>query len=286
MSAIPEPIVSSRGEPPACLFSENPSGLVSLWGLMRFYAEKFVSMSGFLNKIGAMLMHPEASLREPSLTHLKERVQRCIDLCVEFDLPMARKKLEELLSDLNLHSLDWPLEQRRTFEECSSRIHDELQDRVFIAASKGYAAYYDMAAPPFGKVVFDAFPSANDDISEAGNCLAVYRNTATVFHSMRVVEVGLRALATELGIPYAPSWEAYIRQLKTIIEADWKSKPADMRLKQPFYKDVLGDIEAIKLAWRNPTMHVARSYGPQEAERIYIAVKHLMARLADFGLRE
>ena len=50
------------------------------------------------------------------------------------------------------------------------------------------------------KDVFNAFPSANNDILEASNCLALERGTATVMHLMRVAEVGLKALASALGV--------------------------------------------------------------------------------------
>src|SRR5258708_7512857 len=65
----------------------------------------------------------------------------------------------------------------------------------------------------WGVDVLDKFPSAILDMEEAGKCLAFDRNTACVFHCMRVMEVGLKTLASALGIPYAPSWESYLTQI-------------------------------------------------------------------------
>ena len=46
------------------------------------------------------------------------------------------------------------------------------------------------------------------------------------------------------------------------------------------YREIIGSIQAIKTAWRNPTMHIERSYTQQQAKVIYDAVGGLMKRLA------
>lgn len=46
----------------------------------------------------------------------------------------------------------------------------------------------------FGGAVTSSFPSAIDNIEEAGKCLSLDRGTASVFHLMRVMEVSLRVL--------------------------------------------------------------------------------------------
>jgi hypothetical protein len=45
-----------------------------------------------------------------------------------------------------------------------------------------------------------AFPAIEWDVYEATDCYALQHNTASVFHSMRVAEIGLRALAKERQI--------------------------------------------------------------------------------------
>ena len=47
-----------------------------------------------------------------------------------------------------------------------------------------------------------------------------------VFHLMRVMEAGLKATAGSLGIPYAPSWESYLKQIGGKLEIEWKKKIA------------------------------------------------------------
>jgi hypothetical protein len=160
----------------------------------------------------------------------------------------------------------------------------EMESRLFFVMSPGNDAYWpeDMngkRVSVFGEEVEEQFPDAVLDIDEASRCAAFQRYTACVFHLMRVTESGLKRLANLLGIPYAPSWESYIKQIGSSVEKDWKDKSAEWKSNEQFYKELLGDLQAVKLAWRNPTMHIVRNYGPDEAAQIFSATKIFMARL-------
>ncbi len=50
----------------------------------------------------------------------------------------------------------------------------ELESRKFYGPLRRYEQYYEQAKL-FGDEVFDHFPSANNDIFEAGTCLALER---------------------------------------------------------------------------------------------------------------
>jgi hypothetical protein len=155
----------------------------------------------------------------------------------------------------------------------------ELSQRVVFFVPPDRSKYYSEPYP-FGERVFDRFPSAIADIEAAAKCLALTQGTASVFHSMRVLEVGLKALALELAIPYAPSWESYIRQITDRINDKHPNKSQDWKAKEGFFRDTLGDLTTVKISMRNPTMHIVRHYSPDEAEQVFIAAKGLMGRLA------
>jgi hypothetical protein len=97
---------------------------------------------------------------------------------------------------------------------------------------------------------------------------------------MRIMESGLTALAGALDIPYAPSWESYLRQISSKIGEDHKKKASKWRRDEKFYRDLSGDLLTVKQAWRNPTMHIDRRYSVEEAEQIFVAASHFMQRLA------
>ena len=174
----------------------------------------------------------------------------------------------------------------------------ELQKRRFLFIAPERAAYLDQDAL-FGKGVFDAFPSARPDIREGGNCLAADCGTAAVFHLMRAVEWGLRALCVDLGfrrlrtknrktgkVTYMPlgwtDWETILNQLKAkVTERVGKTKRGPKKqLYQEFYYPALQDIEGIKDAWRNHVMHTRREYTPKGAGDVFDYVRRLLVNLS------
>lgn len=160
-----------------------------------------------------------------------------------------------------------------------SRIEDQLKSRNFLYVPPKLVDYY-RSPMLFGQDVNDKFPAAIADIEDAGKCLAVGSGTSAVMHLMRVMEVGLKALAKALKIKYAPSWEQYLTQIATKIGAKHKTKGIKWKKDEKFYRDVSGDLLTVKQAWRNPTMHIDRRYSVDEAEEIFKAVRALMLRLS------
>jgi hypothetical protein len=150
-----------------------------------------------------------------------------------------------------------------------------------------------------GSGVSTAFPSAVPDIREAGNCLAAECNTAAVFHLMRVVEWGLRALCVDLGLKrvknklrrsgkasYVPieysEWEKLLDQLQTKVDAKLQrlKRGSSKQHLQQFYYPALQDIRGIRDAWRNHVMHTRDEYNHADADAIMSHVKRLMETLA------
>jgi len=150
---------------------------------------------------------------------------------------------------------------------------------VFLFVSPERVRYYQDATL-FGQEVNDRFPKAIDDIEDAGKALALGLGTSCVMHLMRVMEEGLKALAKGLKIAYAPSWESYLTQINNKINAQRRTKGVQWRRDEKFYRDVSGDLMTVKIAWRNPTMHIERRYSAEEAEEVFRSVRALMRRLA------
>jgi hypothetical protein len=189
--------------------------------MLRFNAHNFVDAFGTL---GQAMMEIRSGRTMPSNrtlgavgASLGELQKQCERLGLEFSA-LHLKRLSE--SD-DLRQLPTLL---KGMEEAQQRIWDELSARVYVQIHSDRTRFYEQTSPPFGQQVFDQFSTAIDDVEEVSNCLALERNTAVVFHLMRVMESALKVLAGELGIPYAPSWESYLRQLNTMVEGDWKSK--------------------------------------------------------------
>jgi hypothetical protein len=170
-------------------------------------------------------------------------------------------------------------ELARLFNELHGRLKDETKAIVFLSIDPAKNRLY-LETNLFGETVAERLPAAIGDIEEAGKCLALDRGTACVFHLMRVMEVGLRRLANDLGISYAPSWESYINQINDRIATKHKRKGITWKRDEHYFKEIAGDLLTVKVAWRNPTMHIVRTYTPDEAEQIFAAVRTLMQRIA------
>lgn len=171
------------------------------------------------------------------------------------------------------------LQMHELLTEFDSRVVDQLASRLCWMIEPDKARFFT-EPNLFGPEVAEAFPSAILDIEEAGKCLALDRGTAGVFHLMRVMEVGLNALAVALGIPYAPSWDSYLKQINKQFALDWKDKEPQWKQDEAFYSAAAGDLMIVKNAWRNPTMHVRINYDPEKALDVFNGVRTFMQHLA------
>jgi hypothetical protein len=176
-------------------------------------------------------------------------------------------------------------------------LYDEVNKRVFLRVEPDRRDFVnDMEF--LGHGVSGAFPSARHDIVEAGNCLAADCNTAGVFHLMRAVEWGLRALCADLGLrratrrtksgnkKYTPisyvDWETMLNQLQDKVDMKLtKLKRGNAKQSaQEFYYPILQDIRAIRDAWRNHVMHTRANYNRTDADAVLSHVRRLMGLLA------
>jgi hypothetical protein len=133
--------------------------------------------------------------------------------------------------------------------------------------------------------VADRFQSAAVDIEEAGKCLALSRATACVFHLMRVMEAGLRALAGSLKDPDLdpkrnPTWDAMLKKCRTELAKPVSQRVPEWVADEPFFSGAATRLMGVKDAWRNPTMHVEISYTEDQGLDVWNHVAAFMKHLA------
>jgi hypothetical protein len=250
--------------------------------MLRFYANDYVAISKLLNLAATSLDdHPnENPLTSINHEFLLIQIEYAEEHFKNVGLQVCSIHASEIKEKLQKPE-EWKIQDvKDQFHELYRNVMRELQSEIFYHIPKERAQYSDPKEPLFGVAVYERFPRAIYDIEEAGKCLAFGRSTACVFHLMRVMEEGLKILAKALGIPYAPSWESYLDQINTRITAKHSTKSYKWKKVETFYKEVLGDLQMVKIAWRNPTMHIVRKYTPEEAEGVFGAVRTTMNRLA------
>jgi hypothetical protein len=170
----------------------------------------------------------------------------------------------------------------KLLKELQNRIGDQLKSRLFLFMPLEKIEYYKAVAL-FGADVDAKFPDLRDDIAEAGRCFAFNRNTAAVFHLMRVMERGVQAFAGKLGVPERiirlKEWHPILVAAKKKIES-LPQKTVSTKRKKEKFAEACAFLDLVRVAWRNPTMHPKASYIEEEAREILGVVKSFMSRLA------
>jgi hypothetical protein len=288
---------------PACLWRENPNRLASLWDIMnRYKAADFCIRVANFAVFEARFQHANPSNVEDWAQLFIEFAGQIIHAandCHDIGMTNAWEEIDRVNSGLalalNMHDARASATAALHIRHC---LIAELGKRKFLYVRPEYSWFVDSDAL-LGDPVKQAFPSAAFDIRESGNCLASELHTAAVFHLMRSVEWGLRALGTDLGIrrlrcknkktgktkylalPWA-QWEDIINQIKSriatrILKAQRGPKK---QAYQEFYNPSIDNIERFKDAYRNHVMHTRREYTPTEALVIFEQVRYFMERLS------
>ncbi|HXC36803.1 MAG TPA: hypothetical protein VNV43_13070 [Candidatus Acidoferrales bacterium] len=167
-------------------------------------------------------------------------------------------------------------------------LDNEIKEQRLVYVPSSKADYFEKEKL-FGDAVYSAFPKAREEIKDAGNCLACDLNEAAIFHLMRVVEYGLRALAKKLGVTITDEDMEY-KQWQQIIDAIYsrirvitespKGTPKEKAEMREFYNGAMSEFSGFKDVWRNSIMHSRGRYKPGEASSVYDRVKVFMQRLA------
>lgn len=257
----------------------RPGRLWSLWEMREHNAKLWLrTTKQILRSIAILKSVPNGSVNMEQTVYQVLRLTEA--QCREIGLTVSATMAEESLAVLSSVK---PTDNTLILGEMET-LHDtiegELKSILFLRVSPEFAKYYQ-TPQLFGPDVSDKFSSAIRDIEAGGKALAAGLGTASVYHMMRVMEVGLRALAKPLGIPYAPSWESYLTQIDKKIGQKHKTKGVKWKRDEPFFRDAYGDLVAVKIAWRNPTMHIVRHYDQEDAEDVLRAVRRFMKRLAE-----
>jgi hypothetical protein len=205
--------------------------------------------------------------RQYSLLSTADQFIRIADMC--------KAGLTSGLTDNQLHKL---------LPELLNRMEDDCKRQTVVIVDYEHVKYAENAQffnsdEPGAKKVSDQFPSAAEDIAEAGKCFAYGRSTACVMHLNRVVESGLMALATTLGINKQNDWGKYLQEIDAELQKRMRTSGARTSDEQ-FYAEVYITFDAVRRAWRNPGMHVDKTYTMERAEEILFAVRSFMRHLA------
>lgn len=220
-----------------------------------------------------------------------EAAHRCVGMC------------ERVLAQLKCSHIDYAVRQlkhwceddQRTWYDLNIRSHalrnairTELKDYHFYRYPKEKGQKL-VSWKEEWKVALASFPEIAVDVFCATDCYALDHPVASVFHSMRVAEFGLRALAQERQVQLPKNklveWATWNEIIKALdaeakkIGSSMAAGPAkDAAL--AFYSGALADLNGFKDEYRNLVMHVRANYDELQALRALRNVHAFMERLA------
>ena len=211
----------------------------------------------------------------------RQSSEACLGLlsneCRNAELALSLAWLDEIRNQLPNQDVSYS-QLTPMLHELIHRMRDELSSSHFLLVSKGKTEFLNQPAP-FGPTVNVTLPGAREDILEAVKCYALERNTACVFHLMRAVEVGLKALCEHTGesLPENPNWGQVISMTDKALQISGSARKDPQRVAAS--AEALAYLRIIKDAWRNPTMHVTRSYDEDQALDILRASQRFLQEI-------
>lgn len=250
------------------------SRLITLLDMKKFLARGLVEATNSF-AVGYMCFLDDKDLTDKKRTEIYENVESFVAATKTLGLPLTHKSglrlLEQTKSD-NLKGLE------ELFHEVQSRFDDEAENLPLFCIHQDALKYYNKT-DLFGDKFKSSFPTANAEVSEAGNCFAFDRFTACAFHLMRSLEVVLKVLFNALGLPPlttagARNWNGILREIKDKLDSDKTIPDHD------FYESAYAFLAAAKNPMRNATMHVDAIYDESSARSLFDAVGAFMRHVA------
>lgn len=204
------------------------------------------------------------------------------------ELPAALARLDHFNQEVR-QGISWS-ELRNQVKVLREAIEAELPYRRFAFVPSQKAAVHDKFRLDW-EPVWTRFPDAKEDTERAVDCYALEQNTASVFHFMRVTEIGLRAIAKKAGVKLRDkgrpmpvefaTWDKVIAGIKSKLDqAHMMSKSVKKNRSLRFYSDAADQCTYFRDLWRNDAAHSRKNYDEGEALSVMIRVREFMQLLS------
>jgi hypothetical protein len=283
LSLICAPPTSMNGWPP------HPFEIVSLLDMFSFDAHSFMHAMGRLQHFQRIVEVSDFwAMSDSDRAAYISWVETANTWCSMYDLDdqgSFSRLLKVLIGEVKITT---PISG--LILAVRSNISYQLTKHRFMYMSDAEAEYYNQQQL-FGNEVNESFPDARLDISSAGNCIACGLYTASVYHSMRVAEFGLRRIAKRLRVKLADrgkainveyaTWDKVITACHNKI-TETRKKPVGKKKEKllALYSDAGDHCLFMKDIWRNNISHTRKPYNEPEAIAVLERVKDFMRFLA------
>ena len=251
--------------------------------MLRVYAAHFIKVSNLLADLRGIikaLNHSGNKAAKFAPEILNDYLTKMDWLCnrlLEMQLNMSLITAVKIIKYIEQHQRP-DTNLANYISELNDRVFDELNTRLVFIISSKEEEFYNPEGTIFGVEVankLNKLPKWIDDIVEAGNCFAVGRYTACVFHLMRVMESAVQKFGKKLKINLIPekeSWYKISQHINNAIKV-LPEKTLKETNKKDKYAAILIHLDNVRRVWRNDVMHPTETYTSEQAEDILRAVK-------------
>jgi hypothetical protein len=253
----------------------HPYELWSLWDMLKIHAEEFINLTeGFNTTSNCFLIaeNKNIPITGKILHDLRQGLNLLKDICDRMGFKISSSILSQKIIDLPQNS--------RELDTLIDIVKEEMKLNLFLLISQDRAKYYNPDKPIWGTEIADKLADTIEDIVESNNCYSLDRHTACVFHLMRIMEKSLQKYTEKLGISLSSicdeKWQIIINQIRGQLNKLFPKHGDSVRTK---HESILGHLETVKIAWRNPTMHPKATYTEEEAKSLLNAVEIFMKDL-------
>ena len=259
--------------------------ILNFYDMFEFQTQKVLPILNTISDIASRIKQLREIVKKPSRMRYEEneiiyfidKITILSEHLKELNLKMSNITVNELLNILKTRT-EFVINESdiELINEIHKRVIDELSLKKLFVLDDYKAEYYNPKEFIFGEDILISFPSCEFDIIEAGNCFALGRFTACVYHLMRSLEIPLKEFAEELqlNISDRANWGNLLNEITKATE-----KINDKLIKEK-YCQITSYFSSIKTGWRNYVIHGNSKFTEEEAKAIFEVCKTLMQQLS------
>jgi hypothetical protein len=247
--------------------------------MLDFAAERYWKLSAYVTRFSIV---PATLLDSNVMAEFTKELGEVHKEASALGLRSSKKQIETIYETLKGGKCT-PGDMAPLVAEFGKRMREELEEvwfRRIPAEKQEFASPYwlvgsEIDRPGFNQLVYE--------FEHAGMCFGIAENGACVFHLMRVVDFCLRKVASSLGIAYdGGSWQAIGNAIDKKMQERYQLKSDEWKKQEPFYAQILTDIQAIGRGHRNPHIHdVESSYSDRDARNMLVIVEGFARHIAE-----
>jgi len=268
-------------------------GVVSLYEMLEFSADVYVDLAHQMGEIIGSL-----KARQSQSHNLNNAFNRILSDAQNLELVVTRDQIASMILEMvkndpasaslangTLRVEAQEIEPHRLLhymETVLSVLKSELRAIKFRAIPKEKNRYCDPKWLTEGNI-FKKYPDTVAELQRAGRCFSFGENTASIFHLMRVTDFFLKKVGQSAGVDYDSSnWMGIAQGITKKMEQKYQTKSDDWKQKEPFFAEVLTDIQAIARGHRNQVLHeLEKKYDEREALYMLTVIEAFANRVSN-----